>query len=299
MADPDDSLRKLDKILTRLQPGRMRQLQDMHRDQAQRIDDMVKLQPKDRQGPAHEIQQREEEIEQELEDRKEYQNKARGLITHLKNLDRKNPLSSPQLQRLQDLEQDCGRLDRQVGNFQKDFEEQKREFREKFHLNPPTESLGTLRHMWDWTCMGLSCHEGSGGSYFTIAGQGRRNPYTGRKDPTDEQIRESLLRLVKEEGSSTIYCYYGNDIDSQLTTRTKKILRDMMQPGHILQGYNVGVSDARMPDLEPWRWDNPFTRLSHTWDSWWENRAARKADAKQIKQENSSPIVQSMNPFSW
>jgi len=295
----DGLLKRLDRNLNKSQVGRMRHLQNLYSDQDQRITAMANMQPKDRQQPAKDIQKYEQDIEEELLDRKDYQAKARDLIRDLKNLNRTKPLSSAQMQRLQNLEQDYVRVDRQIANFETDFNQQKQDFRNKFHAHPPTKSMGMLRHAWDWTFEGLSFHESSRGAYFTISGQSKRNPYTGNKDPTDEQIRESILRLVKEQGVSTIYCYYGSDIDPQLTMRTKKILSDMMKPGHTLQGYNVAVSDTRMPDLEPWRWDNPFTRLSHKWDTWSENRAATKADKKAIRDEERSPIAQSLNPFPW
>lgn len=300
MTNPDVSLKKLERILN-LQSGRMRQMQNTWGDQDQRIAAMVNLKPKDRDQPVKDIQKYEQELEEELQDRKDYQAKAHALIRDLRNRhDNRTVLLSPQqLQRLQNFERDYNAMDGQITNFENDFNQQKQDFRNKFRQNPPAEDFGMLRHAWDWTFMGLSCHEAYRGTYFTISGQSKRNPYTGRKEPTDEQIRETLQRLVREEGQSNIYCYYGNDIDPQLTMRTKRILGSMMQPGHILHGYNVAVSDTRMPDLEPWRWDNPATRLSHKWDTWKENRAETKANAKAIKEEDRSPISRALNPLSW
>ncbi len=161
--------------------------------------------------------------------------------------------------------------------------------------NPYTENLpgGKLRHAWDYTLGGLNLKESDRGNYFRVTSKGDKNPYTGERMPSDKQLRETILRLVKEEGCDTLYAYKGNHIDPQLTSRMKGILSSMMRPGHVLEGYDVRVSDNRMPELEPWRGTSFLTRsfaqASRDFQDWKEERAYKKEERKTIAAEDRLP----------
>ena len=134
--------------------------------------------------------------------------------------------------------------------------------------------------------MGLGLKETDRGDYFNITAAGDRNPYTGQKMLSDRQLREVILRLVKEQNAAMIYCYKGNEIDPQLTQRAQKMLIDMMQPGHILEGFQVSVSKTRMEELEPWKRDNFLTRYFHDRTLGKDDKAFKKADKIERKTED-------------
>lgn len=161
--------------------------------------------------------------------------------------------------------------------------------------SPYTEDLpgGKLRHSWNYMFGGLSLVESGRGNYFRVTGKGDENPYTGERMPSDKQLKEMILRLVKEEGCDTLYAYKGNHIDPQLTGRMKSMLSRMMRPGHVLEGYDVQVSDNRMPGLESWRGTNfltrPFAQAVRNYQDGKEERAYQKEERKAIAEENRSP----------
>jgi hypothetical protein len=153
---------------------------------------------------------------------------------------------------------------------------------------------GLTRRFFDHAFMGIRLKETIRGDYFNITASGQMNPYTGMRTMSDRQLRETILRLVKqqtEKGVSdiTLYCYHGNKIDQQLTQRAKGMVMNMSFPGHVLDGFQVRVSPSRMKELEPWRSDNALTRAFNKLQKWNDDRLLEKADRKEIKGEKRYP----------
>ena len=289
----DGQLRRLERLQNVVQWGRFQEFDEVFEKQREDLGAFAKLnkplskltsQEQTRRNQLDQaMQQRVPDMEQFLQDADERQKLQKKMITDLGGATL-SPAQQTWLERLKKRKDDLDdELEERQSNTQQIEEVRQRK------LKQTPESLGMLRHAWGSTFGGLSFYETDRGDYFKITGRGDKNPYTGERTPSDKQIRETILRLVKEQGCDTIYCYKGNKIDPQLTSRTRQILSEMQQSGHILEGQRVSVSTSRMEDVEPWRRDNFLTRYFHDRATNSDHEKALKADAKDIKKEKLSP----------
>ncbi len=120
--------------------------------------------------------------------------------------------------------------------------------------------------------------------YLVVDPRGRKNPQTRQKDVSDEQLRLMIVKGVLEKGFQTLYFYKGNNIDPMLTSKAQQMLNDLMKPGHVLAGYNVGISTQKMEKLESWR-KYPLSQWFRDREDSSDAKAHQKSEKKAVKPE--------------
>lgn len=317
MPFPVTEFRALDIIQNRMD-GRIDQFSQLLDDQKRDLEEAVPLLSKShnildeqqrqrRDQLTAAMEQRENDMQRQLRDLGHFEQREGRIIQRINNMAQANPLGASDqllLDRIEERRQDYA--DR-ISELNDHYNEQKDILLRKRGAVPEGSQRGWLGRKFDKYAGGLGLEESEDGVFYRITGKGDVNPYTGERMPSDRQIRETIKRLVLEQGCTTLYAYKGNKIDPQLTQRMKAILMDMKYPGHVLEGHqNVRVSSQLMTELEPWRADNPLTNAFHKVALWKQDRSTRRADEGSILEENRgllNPLsgrgLKDLNPFNW
>lgn len=99
--------------------------------------------------------------------------------------------------------------------------------------NGPTASVGTGGNDFDETFWGRMRSRQLGivdrGDYMSLAGKGRKHPFTGEREVTDAQLERMVAKAVLQKGwTKQIYIMRNGRIDEGLTMRAEKIFHDKL-----------------------------------------------------------------------
>lgn len=290
-----DQLLKDLETLQEDQAYALRQFGDAYVQQDSLFQRLCALDP--REGEArmvvHHMVEQDEHLAKRISQIDERQTKMEEVLQEIRDQSSLLSLTAQQQQAIADRQAEQTRIEQDMLAQQNEYYDQKRDtLRRKADIDEAASQLpgGVIRLFRDRVFYRMALKETERGDYFSFVPLGDVNPYTGRRTLSDKQLREAIVRLAAE-GCNIIYCYNGNKLDPQLTSRAQSMVREMTKPNHILDGFDLTVSESRMKTLEPWRRDNFLSNYFHQRAFEKDAKEYAKADEKAVKQEWSRPFV--------